>query len=207
MRVLSESAGQFAKQIRFRGVGVGLHHRAMGLFRLSEPIAAGNPADNRCRGGPGEPLDRLRIFVNAAAVEKNTGQARAVPIEIVHPFENIIGRVDGHELFRRNDNHGIGKAFSERNGETAADHIAQHIVHHDIEVLRGAQSQAFKQGKSAENPPPRAPHPRLRPTGLGADHTAIPRVQQILQALSGGRRLAHVIQCGHDRATGQEQSG
>ena len=97
-RILSQPAGQIVKQIRLRSVGIGRHHRTMGLFRLAETVAAGNPANDRRSNGLGKPLDRPRVFVDPAAVEKNAGQARAVAIEIVDPFENIVGRINSHEL-------------------------------------------------------------------------------------------------------------
>ena len=124
---------------------------------------------------------KLNLPVHIAAVADDAPQAHTALGRIAgNALGNIVGSVKGHHLAAGHNVDFLGLALADRHGETAADHIPQHIVKDIIQVI-GIGSQALQEADGSDDAASGAAHPRLRAAGLHATGAAKARLQDAVQ--------------------------
>ena len=83
---------------------------------------------------------------------------------------NVVSSIKSHHFAGSHDVNFLGLTFTNRHGETAAHHVAQHIVENVIKVF-GIGTELFEHANRGNNATACATHARFRATGFYATHT------------------------------------
>ncbi|MNV84779.1 hypothetical protein D3C71_1786770 [compost metagenome] len=74
----------------------------------------------------------------------------------MNALEQIVGRIDRHEVRRSNREDMLCDSFSDWNGKAAADHVAQNIIDHIVEIQLFEHFLLLQKRNGRNNPSARA---------------------------------------------------
>ena len=89
-------------------------------------------------------------------------------LEVVERAHDVAGGVEAHHLARGDDGHLVGILAAQRHGETAAHHVPEHVVQHDVGLELLVGMQLFKQVERGDDAAARAADAGNRAAGLHA---------------------------------------
>ena len=123
--------------------------------------------------GVGELLNEFALAVNLTAITDDAAQPHARLFGVLYQaLTDVIGRIDGHH-FARSDNVDLLRfAVADRHGESAANHVAQHIEENKVKIF-GIGLVVFHQIDGRDDAAPRAAYAWFRTARLHASYAAV----------------------------------
>ncbi|OPY60603.1 MAG: hypothetical protein A4E57_04414 [Syntrophorhabdaceae bacterium PtaU1.Bin034] len=137
------------RELRCYGAsGKCLHHGPAQLLCRADLMAPRKRGDYGEAYRIGEAFHPVILVCKAPAVEDEPGHFEASFLEIADAPEDVVGRIERHEFTRGNDIDEVGIVAPQRNGESAADDVSEHIVE-DYVVSAGTDTQGFEKVQGA----------------------------------------------------------
>ncbi len=158
-----------------------LDHGLLEPLRLADGCAARQLADHGKVHCVAEPSQRGIRRGIVPAVQEDACQPAPLALVARHPAQDVVRRVDRHELLGGHEHDPIGVVLAERNSEASADHVAEHVVDDDVEV-RHPDPELVEQLEGAQNAASGAPDPGHWTARLHAPDAAEALVNDLLGA-------------------------
>ncbi len=202
----SATAGDGPQGLGGLGVRIPLGDGHPFRFGISERAVAGDDRNYREADAVGEVPHVLLFVVHPAAVQYDPAHAGAAVVVVQQALEDVVGRVQGHELPGRDDVDRIGVPLPEGDGEPPADHVAQDVV--DPEIRLGvAEAGGVQEVEHGEDPASGAADPGFGTAGLDAADAGGSFEDHVVQLAVLLGRGAQVVEHGALGAPLQEEPG
>jgi len=162
-------------------------------------LSRGHEVDQLGAQAAGQRFGQFQFLVGLALVADQPAEAHAAGIGVLqNALGDVVGGVHRHHLAGHHDVDFLRLVLANRHGETAAHHVAQHVVGNIVHAV--VSTVLFEEVDRGDNATTGTTHARLRTTGFDAADVAVTDAQHVFQlqvfhATGFGSQRQHGVLC------------